>query len=64
MRWRLFAAWVAVTVVLVLMAVSDCLFGKGDLKQLGERVLLALVWPLALLSAAGRARLFRTGRES
>jgi hypothetical protein len=63
MRARLIAAWVAVTVVLILMAVSDQLFGKSDLRRLGERILLALVWPLAILSPAGRSRLFRMGRN-
>lgn len=61
MRWRLFAVWLAVTAVLVLMALSEQLFGRGDLRRFGERVLLALVWPLALLSPAGRARLFGSG---
>lgn len=61
MRWRLFAVWVAVTAVLILMAVSELVFGRGDLRRFGERVLLALVWPLALLSPAGRAKLFGSG---
>jgi hypothetical protein len=63
MRWRLFAAWAAVTVVLILMAISDHLFGTRDIRRLGERLLLAFVWPLAILSPSGRARLFSSGRN-
>jgi hypothetical protein len=63
MRWRLIAAWAAVTIVLMFMAISDHVFGTRDLKRLGYRLLLALTWPLAILSASGRARLFSSGRN-
>jgi uncharacterized BrkB/YihY/UPF0761 family membrane protein len=64
MRWRLIAAWAAVTVVLIFMAISDHIFGVRDSSRLGQRLLLALVWPLAILSPSGRARLFSSGRNS
>jgi hypothetical protein len=64
MRYLPFALWAAITVVLVLVALSDFLFGKSGAKLLGMRVLLSLIWPLAILSAAGRSILFRAvGRE-
>jgi hypothetical protein len=64
MRYLPFALWGAITIVLILIALSDLLFGKSGVKLFGLRVALALVWPLALLSAAGRSILFRAvGKE-
>jgi hypothetical protein len=64
MRYLPFALWSAITIVLVLIALSDFLFGKSGVKLLGIRIGLALIWPLAILSAAGRSILFRAvGRE-
>lgn len=62
MRWRIFSIWVAITVVIMAFAVSDFLFNKTDARRLGLRLALACVWPLALLSSAGRELLFRSGR--
>lgn len=63
MRWLPFVLWVAVTVVLMLIIISDFAFGAGDAKRLAKRLLLALVWPLAALSSPGRDILFNTGKE-
>ena len=64
MRYLPFALWGAITIVLILIAVSDLLFGKSGLKLFGMRVGLALIWPIAILSAAGRSILFRAvGKE-
>jgi hypothetical protein len=64
MRYLPFALWGAITIVLVLIALSDFLFGKSGVKLFGLRIALALIWPLALLSSAGRSILFRAvGRE-
>jgi len=63
MRWILFAVWVAVTVSIVLFALSDFIWGKGNLKKLGTYVALAFVWPLAALSKPGRDYLFNIWRE-
>lgn len=63
MRWRVFAVWAAITVVFMAIAVSDLLFGKSDAKKFGLRLALAVVWPLALLSSAGRELLFKSGRD-
>jgi len=64
MRYLPFALWGAITIVLLLIAVSDLLFGKSGAKLFGMRVALALIWPLAVLSSAGRSILFRAvGRE-
>lgn len=63
MRWRVFAVWAAITVVFMAIAVSDLLFGKSDAKKFGLRLALSVVWPLALLSSAGRELLFKSGRD-
>ena len=62
MRYLPFTLWVAISVVLMVFAVSDHLFGKSSSRQLLKRIVLSLVWPLALLSSAGRAILFNAGR--
>ena len=63
MRWRIFAIWAAITVVIMAMALSDFIFNKSDARKLGLRLALAIVWPLALMSSAGRNLLFKSGRE-
>lgn len=62
MRWQLIAVWAAVTVVLMLMAISDFAFGQRDAKKLGICLALAVFWPIAALSSRGRELLFRTGK--
>lgn len=64
MRYLPFALWGAITLALLLIALSDFLFGKSGAKLLGMRVGLAIIWPLAILSSAGRSILFRAvGKE-
>lgn len=63
MRWLPFVLWIAVTVVLIMVVLSDFLFGKGDAKRLGIRIALAFVWPLAALSRPGRDVLFKEGKK-
>jgi len=63
MRYVLFLVWVAVSLYLLVTAISDFLFGRHDAVRLAQRLGLALVWPLAILSEAGRAVLFTKGRS-
>jgi hypothetical protein len=64
MRYLPFALWGAITVVLILVALSDLVFGTSGIRLFGIRIALALIWPLAILSAAGRSILFRAvGKE-
>lgn len=63
MRWLPFTLWAAITVVLVVIVISDFAFGKGDVKLLGKRMGLAFIWPLAALSRPGRDLLFNVGKE-
>lgn len=63
MRWRIFALYVAITVVLMAICASDFFFGKGEGRKLGVRLGLCLIWPLAGLSRAGRDLLFKSGAK-
>ena len=63
MRYYIFIAYWAISVVLVLWALSDCVYGSSSLKKLAVRVVLALIWPFALLSEAGRNTLIFFGKE-
>lgn len=54
----LFFPWAGVTFALILYCLSDSIFGGGGWSRFGPRVLLSLVWPLALLSSGGRRILF------
>ena len=64
MRYLPFALWGAITIVLILIGLSDLIFGKSGLRLFAIRVALAIVWPLAILSASGRSILFRAvGKE-
>jgi len=64
MRYLPFALWGAITIVLILIALSDLIFGKSGLRLFGIRLALSVIWPLAILSAAGRNILFRAvGKE-
>jgi hypothetical protein len=58
MRYILFYVWLAVTAILLFYAVSDGAFGTSGFKAMAKRVALALAWPVAVLSAAGRKILF------
>lgn len=59
MRWMLLPIWIAITAVLVIIVASDSLFAKKRDPRLGMRFLLCLVWPIALLTKAGREVLFK-----
>jgi hypothetical protein len=51
--------WLAVLLFLSVAALSDFIFRKPHhLGVLGKRLAMGLVWPLALISAAGRRALF------
>ncbi|HEV8444890.1 MAG TPA: hypothetical protein VGQ27_15500 [Steroidobacteraceae bacterium] len=59
---RLFIViWIFGFVVLAAAATSSYLFSSEDFPQRGDRWLsrlrLSLLWPIAMMSAAGRARL-------
>lgn len=60
MKWRFwaFAIWLAVTAVLLLIALSDYVFGESTGRQLLTRAVLILVWPLAMMSSSGRVLMF------
>jgi hypothetical protein len=62
MRYLILTFWLAITVVLEAMIISDFLFGRGDARRTGARMLLALVWPLAALSSPGRKLLINVGK--
>jgi hypothetical protein len=63
MRYWLFIAYVAISGVLMLWALSDCVYGSSSFKKLAVRMVLALIWPFALISNAGRDTLLYFGRE-
>jgi hypothetical protein len=63
MRYLPFILWFAITAMLLVAITSDFLFGRRDPRLWLMRMGLALVWPLAALSRAGREILFRNGRE-
>jgi sugar phosphate permease len=55
----LFFPWAGITFALILYCLSDVLFGGSrGWPGLGKRLLLCLIWPLAVLSPAGRRVLF------
>jgi hypothetical protein len=55
--------WILGFIVFALVATSAYLFASPESPDRGQRwsarLTTALVWPIALMSAAGRARLFR-----
>jgi hypothetical protein len=63
MRYFPFILWVAITVVLIVSVTSDFAFGKSDVRRWLIRMGLALIWPFAALSRAGREVLFKNGRS-
>ncbi len=62
MRYIPFFLWIGGTVTLLLLILSDFVFGRGQPATLLKRAALALVWPLAALSRPGRELLFRENR--
>jgi hypothetical protein len=62
-RYLPFVLWIAITVVLLVTITSDFIFGRRDPRLWLMRMGLALIWPLAALSRAGRDILFRNGRD-
>lgn len=63
MRYLLFALYVSSLITMILMVLSDFFFGHSSGRDLGRRLLLVLVWPIAILSRAGRVILFNNGRD-
>jgi hypothetical protein len=55
--------WIVGFIAFAVAATSTYLFSTADLpdrtKRWSARLTTALIWPIALMSAAGRARLFR-----
>lgn len=56
-------AWGLGLMGLFYVALSDLAFSR-DFKKLPHRLALCVVWPLALLSARGRAALWHVTRET
>ena len=54
----LYGAWLLGTAVFALLALADVIFGEGEPRsrfvRFGKRIVLVLLWPLALLSGPGR----------
>ena len=63
LRYLPLVVWLSITVVFVFMSLSQFLFGARDFGKLLRRLGLALVWPLAMLSSAGRRILMDEGRN-
>jgi hypothetical protein len=63
LRYVPLAIWFALTIAFVAMSLSQFLFGARDWHRLGRKLGLSLVWPLALLSSAGRRILLDEGRD-
>lgn len=63
MRYVPLVFYVAITIWFLFFVASDYMFGRGDPKVLAKRVGIALVWPIALFSSAGRKILLQTGSE-
>jgi len=63
MRYFVFIAYFGMSVALALWALSDFVYGTTAFKKLLVRWVLCLVWPLALLSHAGRETLLFFGKE-
>ncbi len=62
-RYLLFVLWLVVTLAFVALASAEFLFSPAsvkDAKLLGVRILLALVWPIAIMSESGRRILTTT----
>jgi len=55
--------WLAGTFSAIVFVSSDYFFGQRPARQFLRSLLLALVWPLALLSAAGRQLLLTAWRK-
>jgi hypothetical protein len=68
MIYRLFTfvlgCWAAGAIVLVLLAISDVVFSdEHSFATFVRRLLMSVLWPLALFTSAGRTNLF-TGFRS
>lgn len=54
-----YGVWFAVGLALILLALSDLVFGKRtDWRLAVRRIWLSILWPFALLTARGRRQLF------
>jgi hypothetical protein len=54
----LFFPWAGITFALILYCLSDSVFGNAGWSRFFRRLVLCFVWPLAVLSPAGRRVLF------
>ena len=63
MRYAIFGVWFALSVAFIVMSLSAFFFGRRDVHRLAKRVALAVIWPLALLSTAGRSVLLDEGKD-
>jgi hypothetical protein len=61
MRYTLFAFWCAITFVWMCIVLSDFVFNRISVGLFAARLALVLIWPLAILSSAGRNVLFKEG---
>lgn len=62
-RLLTFSLLISITGVLILIVLSDYIFGDVNLRTTGKRLGLVLVWPLAVLSRPGRELLFNYGSK-
>ena len=63
MRYAIFGVWFALSAAFIVMSLSAFFFGRRDVRRLAKRVALAVIWPLALLSTAGRSVLLDEGKD-
>jgi hypothetical protein len=55
--------WIAITFVLCLCVLSSAVFGNERASTTVKRLVLAFIWPFAMLTAAGRRVLFNYAKE-
>lgn len=55
--------WLAGTISAMVFVTSDYFFGQRPAREYFRSLLLSLVWPIALLSAAGRQLLLSAWRK-
>ena len=57
--------WMAISILLVIISIGELLFAPAhSFKSFAKRLLLSVLWPLALFSDAGRKILFKGFRST
>lgn len=54
---------IGVTFMFIMWSLSDLVFGGSGWRIFVRRLLLAVIWPLAILTASGRRVLFNYGES-